>query len=517
MPSNAQYLALSAYSPRLNDDNVGVNPEITLRFNTPVDTSLVDTDAVLNQYLVLTDLESARTVPLTYGDWDATNNLLTLAPSGTLQAGTLYQVTVLKTLKNAQGRAMTENRTWAFQTAAGAITKVELASPGDSTAWSTAPTLRWTGVWTSGSVTYDVQLNQDWQFINPVWETAVTVSGSGGVQSASIGVALIERSTYYWRVRARSLGLSGEWSEPWSFWVGTSRQASPDTRLVYEPPTVFRVDHYGIPNGTPHLGYWPPIQAVFTRDVDATSVTSGNFYLWKIPVDGRQNQGSTVVGGTISIAGDTLTFTPGESITPNTRYTLIVGSTLTSEDGDALEGCEQTYFTSTYRPLYGGLYTIRAALGGFIEDISDDEILFQLWQASLKVHEILITRYHRIRRMVSYDELLVYQPPADTWGMKEYAELECQISLLESYYFDLQREAGRKSVLGTFETEVSVDTLKELRARIEQLKLEREQVAAAFLFEITVPRTTIKSRMWSPENLGVAQDGSYKPRKTFSS
>jgi hypothetical protein len=516
MPNNSQYLAVVGYAPTLQVTNVGILPEIQVRFNIPVDTTLVNTSEGLNRYVVLVNVDTDDTVAVEYVGWDSVNRILTFQPETALEPHATYQVTLRKTLQSSEGRSMTQDRVWVFGTAAAEVTQVVLRSPGDSTAWRTAPRLEWSGVSASGSVTYDLQLHTDWEFHAPLfWATTLTTSGSGGILAADIATALDERSTYFWRVRARTTGTSGEWCDPWSFYVGRPLKASPDTRLTYQPDEPFRFQLLYPPKGTPHLAAWPQLQIRLTQDVDADTVTGTSVYLYRQPVDGRSDKTGGAVSATLTTVGKVITVTPLDTLEVNSRYTLVVGDTLESTSGEVIEEGGSTYFTSTYRPLYGGVRTVRSMLGGFIADTSDDEIFFQLWQASLKVNELFITRWNRIRRGILFDEVVNYQPPANTWGMKEYAELECAINLLESHYWDLAQEAGRDSALATFQSKLDVAILPEIRKRISELKLERDQVAATFLFGATVPRPGVKSQAWSPDNLGLAIDQSYQPRKKF--
>jgi hypothetical protein len=199
----------------------------------------------------------------------------------------------------------------------------------------------------------------------------------------------------------------------------------------------------------------------------------------------------------------------------NTRYTIRLTTGIASTSGDFLPETVETYFTGPYVPLYGGVIGVRAHLGGFIHNTTDDEINFHLWRASIATNELIFTRNRLLRDRVTLEQLIDYVPSIDTWGMLQYAEIVAAITLLESYYADVLDEAGRRSGLATFEYEVSVQLLEEIRARIKELERKRDEIAATFLLDATVPKTTIKSRYWHPDNYGLARDDSYSPRSQF--
>jgi hypothetical protein len=515
--NNSQYLSIVGYAPRLGDENVGTSGEIQIRFNLPVDQTQVNTNAELNKYLILTNMTTDVTVPVIYRSWDGTHRMLSVAPSGALSAGGTYQITVRRTLTSDQGRGMTSDRNWVFEVEGDPVNPVDLLEPGDSTAHRTSPTLKWSGITIASSglpVTYDVQVNSDWHFQPPLtWSTDVSSVTSGGTFSTAIGVALTARSSYFWRVRARNASLTGEWSEVRGFWLGESTQASPDTEFLYETPGQFRVDKTYPPAGTPNCYSWPTIRLTFTERIDPATITNESVYLYRTTVDGRGDTNTGAVSGVITTNDTSMVFTPSVDIADNSRYTLVVKATVASTSGNALEEDYQTYFTSEYAPLYGGIISVRSHLGKVMEPITDDEIYFQLWLASLKVNEIFMTRVYRVRRTATFNEVVNYRPPLETAGMKEYTELEAVISILESYYMDLATEAGRRNMLGTFENEVNVDILEELRNRIKELKQERDQVAATYLFKVVVPRVGIKSAYWDENRLG--RDLSYEKRPRF--
>jgi hypothetical protein len=332
-------------------------------------------------------------------------------------------------------------------------------------------------------------------------------------------VSLEARNEYYWRVRAETASTTGDWSDTYSFWLGDSISASPDTVQLYNPNLIFRLLDFTPDDGTPDLASFPTIRATFTDAVSSGTITSGTFQLFRSSVDGSTELGdpSQVVDVVYTILGNVVDLEPQGTIANNTRYTIVLKPAIESSGGLFLEAEQQFYFTGPYTPRYGGVVGVRASLGGFIRDIGDDEILFGLWRGSLQVNWMLATRIGRVRDRISITDLINYVPSKVTWGMLRYAELFCAIDLLESYYYDLTSEAGRRVALSTYEHEVSVELLRELRAKIDALKKELEKISATFFGGIVMPRVTGKSVFWNPDECvnPMARDYSYRQRPKF--
>ena len=503
MLADARLLSIIDYGPRLTDENVELQPQIKVRFNLPINHLLVDSDSELNQFVILVRMDEDETVPVSFVSWDLSTRILTFQPSGNLVPGDIYQVTIRKDIQAATGRKMEKERTWVFQVSSAHLGQVTLRQPGDSAGMVQAPTLIWDGVYIpSGSVTYEVQVDSDWLFgTNPLWTTTISVSGSGGIHSTAIGVALQSRAAYYWRVRAYTDTIVGDWSEVRSFWLGSALQPSPDTVQLFEPSAVFTLLDLLPENASTHLTSFPTIRATFSQEISGSSVHSGTFQLFSSTVDQRIGPGTVLMSGaSYTVLDNVVDLIPEGSIQFNTRYTIRITTDVTSTSGETLAEFAEQYFVGPYKPFYGGIIGVRASLGGFINQTSDDEISFHMWRASLYTNEVLQNTYNTSLLHTSLNTLINYTPPQGvTYGMQKFTELTAVITLLESHYVDLLAEAGRKRELSVFRHEVDVALLEELRKRILELKKDRDVVGATFLLTAIGPRVAIKSQYWYPD------------------
>lgn len=524
MPATAQYLSILSVEPKIDQTDVLQRPDLKVRFNMAVDTAYVSVDAELNKYVILVRQDTDQAVPVTYVGWDSLQKLLTFRPAADLDQGALYQVTLLKSLRNSQGRAMLQDRNWAFRVGDGDVGIPALLEPGDSTAFATAPALSWEGVVPDpvGPVTYELELAEDWEFTTLLWSTSVTDNApeADETHSVAIGVSLTANRAYYWRLRAVLPGaepLLGAWSETRVFWLGTAATVSPDPALSYQAPPDFQLLSATPETGATQLADWPALSATFSLPLAPDTVTTGTVRLLALPVDGRMDVAEAALAGTVEADGATLNFTPDPeaAIQPNTRYLFRITRDVKSTTGDSLFETLDVLFTGPFSPLYGALRGVRVELGGFVKQLPDEELLFHLWRSSLEVNNLLIRQLRRSwTRAVnplnqeSLDEVIAYQAAKVTWGMTRWCELAAAVSLLESHYFDVLSEAGRQTILGPFAHKVEVELLEELRAAIKEKKRELDQLAAQFLAALVVPRTVIQGQYFDPTS-PLARDWSY--------
>jgi hypothetical protein len=519
-----QLLSLVNMSPRAGvDTNISTLPQFVLQFNIPVNANLVNTAQGLNQYVVLVQLGVQPVVPVqvTSGTVDTLGRTLSFYPTQALVAGATYQITIRRGLQTAQGRGMENDRTWTFaptlvSSAVGAVT---LLTPGDATAYTVPPTLYWDALTSpSGILNYELQLDDDFLFgPPPLYSTVLSVSG-GIVLSSNIGVSLNDRTEYFWRVRAYTTSATGDWSGTRSFFLGDAVQASPDTAQLYDPSPFFRLTDFTPDNGATNLTAHPSIVATFSQAVLVSSVTTDTVQLFYGPVDGRTDIPTVQdTSASYTIVGNQILIGPSVTLQTNQRYTIVLNDGISSASGTVLNELFTSYYTSYYKPLYGGVIGVRSRLGGFVNTVSDDEILFFLWRASLHVNELLATRVFRVRDRISFDELVNYDPPFKTYGQYQYSEIYAAVHILESFYFDLLNDAGKRVALSVFEYEVQVTILNEIRQRIKDMRQEMHVFGARFLRELVLPRVGMKSQFHNPvrEQNPLARDWSFHPRRRF--
>lgn len=520
--NNVSLLTLVNCAPRQGVDlNISTLPTFTLEFNHPVNSSLINTASGLNQYIILLrrDQDSGTSVPVTSGTVDVLGRTLTFQPAVPLTPGASYQITIRKELRSATGRGMQNDRTWTFTVDASFLPQVELLSPGDIEGFPNPPTFSWLGVAATGDITYRIELDPLFLFgPPPMWSSTQTSSTSGGLFTANVGISLTQRTEYFWHVRAETATATGDWSETRSFFLGDAVRPSPDTQQLYDPSPFFRLVSLVPANGTTNLTAHPTILATFSQPVDPTSISTATVQLFYGPVDGRTDIPVVQdLQATYMVAGNQVSITPFVPLQTNQRYTITLQPGIGSLSGNVTTDGMDSYYTTFYKPLYGGSIGVRSRLGGFVNTVSDDEILFFLWRASLHVNELLATRVFRVRDRVSLDELVAYDPPFKTFGQYQYAELYAAVHILESFYFDILSDAGRRVALSTFEYEVQVTILNEVRERIKEMRKEMFWWGGRYLRETTLPRTGMKSQFWNPirEQNPLARDWSFHPRRHF--
>ncbi len=186
----------------------------------PVNTSIVwkkDNIASSYKYQVAKDSLFTNLVydNATLGTWYS----LSLAPK------TTYYWRIRS--RNSSGNEVNDwSEVWKFTTDEG-FPAVVLKSPADKSIHqqTTSVTLVWNAV--SGA-SYEVQLSQNDQFISPFVKNVSTTS--------AVFTNLLNNTTYYWRVQAKSGQAAGEWSEAWEFTVQKPNGIdNPENMLVVYP------------------------------------------------------------------------------------------------------------------------------------------------------------------------------------------------------------------------------------------------------------------------------------------
>ena len=216
-------------------------------------------------------------------------------------------------------------------------------------------------------------------------------------------------------------------------------------------------------------------------------------------VHGDADVAIATVLGTTTVQGVNISFVPSDTIAINRRYVFVITKDVGSTSGFVLEKDFQSYFTSTYKPLYGGIISVRSRVGSFITDVTDDEIMFRLWRASIDTNDLVLTKNHSRRSTETLQEVIDYVLTVETWGVVKRTELLAAISILDREYYRLIRQAGRRTSIATFDTALDIEILPELREKIKDLKGELSDVDAIFFRNANRSRTTIPGQVWNPQ------------------
>ena len=164
---------------------------------------------------------------------------------------------------------------------------------------------------------------------------AGTVSYSGVVASYTLAGALTPNTTYVATITTAVLDLAGNPAPNTFTWEFTTGPA-PDVTA----PTISSVDPADAAGNVPANRR---VTVTFSEAIDPASVGSTGFTL--TAPDG------SAVAGTLSVSGNTLTFTPGSAgatalLAPNTVYTGTVGTVITDLAGNPLAAGRVWTFTT---------------------------------------------------------------------------------------------------------------------------------------------------------------------------
>lgn len=488
-----------------------LRPQIVLDWSNDIDTAQFIADGTRASLVALLDDETSTIIATSYVSYTAASRRLILEPAADLDRDTRFRIVVKSGVLDTYGRRSKNEYTWTFRTDVASIGVPSLLSPADQTVQSVFPTLTWSSVSATGTVFYNVQLDDRFDFgaldYNQVTtDLSITPAGS-----------FADETTYYWRVSAYTSGATGGWSETRSFYYGTSYQSHLSSRQEWADADTFGVYDTGFDNGQTNLSDWPSdITISFTSQ--PTSAYENYITLKKKSIlprnDVTSSYAETSVSGTWASTSGTiitsssltpqtiynLTFTPSEDIAENTRYELRVNRRLVNTDNLVLGEELRYYWTGAYDPLYVDPITLVARFRSETLTIPDDLIYFNIFMASLDAK----ARYYGYLMAVpqlfgdSLKENVVRDTPnLNSFGVLRWVEAVATYNILKSILNEELRNIGRTRKLGDYTDSLTADFVKGIKEALDRaaddIKAEENLLCPS-----DVPMTVPRHSRWSP-------------------
>lgn len=310
--------SIISVNPLPNATAVPLSGKITVTFNEEVKSESVSLSSfILN-----------RGITAIPGTLSVSGSTLTFTPSAELAGNALHSVTVTKEVKDAAGNPMTTDYSWSFTTLGDVI------APAVS---SVSPLANATGVQTNvrPSVTFS-------EIIDPSSVTtstfslkngALTVAGAVSVSGNSItftpASALSGNTTYSVTAAKGIKDIAGNQlvaDYSWGFTTGTV----PDITA----PVVTAITPLANSTGI-QISVKPTV--TFSELMDPATITASTFLV---------KQGNTGVPGTVTISGNSATFTPSNTFAGNTVYTATITTGSKDKAGNAIASAYTWTFTT---------------------------------------------------------------------------------------------------------------------------------------------------------------------------
>jgi hypothetical protein len=472
--------------------------QITLDWSVDLDTSQVTDAATRANYFVLMEDSVSTVIPLNYVSYTPANKRLILAPSSSLKSNTRYRIIVKAGLLFTDSRRSSNTYNWTFTTATAVIPTTTLLSPGNQTIQPVFPTLNWAVSSASGSVSYQVQIDTRFDFGSVAYQTntnstSITPAGSFN-----------DETTYYWRVRAYTSSATGDWSDSWAYFYGREINSSASSRQNYADVDIFELTKMGFNDGKSNCQIWPTISFTFSTTPASTftnNVSIFGYYL--IPRDDiAATYQPVTVNGSWSQSGNTITFTPSDSLINNIRYEVILSGDLTDVNGYRLVDTYTRYFTGPYNPYYCHLRTIRSKFLGSEQQIPDDLINYYIHEASLEAKArfygyLQVSNIAGILGDALKESIVRDSNNLNSYGVAKWVEHAATYNLLKAILFETTRQIGRTEKLGDGEVALSADFVKGIQ---ESFKREEQELTywEAFLIPSATPLVVSKNSGWSP-------------------
>ena len=229
-----------------------------------------------------------------------------------------------------------------------------LAGPTDLSYTSdTTPEFSWNAVVTdtSGIATYDIQVDDNTNFLTPA------IDESAGASSPyTSATALTNGVTYYWRIRANDNAgnPAGAWSGYWTLTIDTT------------VPTVV-----GAPTGGSESTGVNATATFSLGPIDCTTVTTGSFYM-------EETITTNPVAATIeSCVGEVATLNPTSNLTGNLGYTVYVTAAITDLAGNTLAPTSWSFTTTGAVDAADPTFT--GAMGGVDDGTATGDSVTLTW------------------------------------------------------------------------------------------------------------------------------------------
>lgn len=499
-----QYPRLLAYYPKESDGLARVDQPIVMDWSSDLEVGQFTDDAQRARLVQLILVTTAVIVPTTFGSYDPRNKRLVLRPSTALEYGETYRVVVNTGVRDTYGRRSVDQYTWTFKVEGGALGRVELLSPTNFSVQPIFPELVWSAVVPpppgTGSITYRVEVDNNPGFVSPTWSGDVVDDTSiipPGVFTPGL--------TYYWRVRAFTDTATGSFSEVWGFFYGSIAEAHGGTRRTYPEVDTFRLVGSSFENGLSNLPGFPDIVLEFSVPLATAEFGSNVITRFKAVyprVDDPDSFRYADWPGSWIISGSTATFIPSGSISRNTRYEIVIGDRLLSDDGRQLGESHTLWFTSEYDPYYVSLEIIRSRFMVELSRLPDDLINLYIHRASLDAN----ARYYGILHTALVPGLGTDLSEAAVrdegvlspgYGIAKWTEALACYNLLKLALMEEIRNVGRSRRLGDYQEELSRDFVDAVKAALDEVEKELDEWEE-FLSLGDSPTSAVPSELWSP-------------------
>lgn len=440
-----------------------LEPQITLYWSEGMKSEQFSDPARLVTYISLINLSTGQDIPLSFVSYTASERKVILEPTAELNSSTTYQLLVKKGLRDINGRAHQIDRTWSFVTSDSEILQPVLLSPSDYSVSPYVPTFEWEDT----GFDNQIQISQ-----HPTFNSLIADETISELEYYPSAVFDLDQ-TYYWRVRAVSGALEGDWSSTRSFYLSSTAVAHPTTSSQPQP---FFLEEASIDIDNSNLGSWPSIYFDFSGSLHYS--TSGTASVTKIPVLPRNDDPTsfteTAVSGSWSIDDDVLSFTPSEDISSNYRYKF----TVKPKDnlGNSLPIITK-YITGSYTPYYTDLLSVKAMLAREANMHPDDLINWTIHKCSLEANAIYSSYLGGVM-VIGVEGILETQvraPALQSHAVMRWVTAVSAVAILKRALNDELRNLGRKQKLSDYEQSLDKDFLTGIQEAIKYAQEEADK------------------------------------------
>lgn len=355
--------------PGLNDVDVSRDSLVKIQFNRDLSESSIE-----GNFYVEKKVSEGSYLKIN-GVTSYDERVLTFDPSGSLDASTVYRITVVGDspnldetvdgIKDIFGNAMLGSFVYIFTTTNTSPLSIPvITKPTNDVIFNQIPILSWNTV--AGATEYEVQLSASGDFIADLWSANTT-------EVSVVPNTVLVDGVYYCRVRYKTATETSLWSDV--------------VRFHYEEafiPASYHEDIFDIVNTSPLNGSAnnniTSISVVFNSEVNQATINNNTVSLVRFP--------GTYLNITCVVSGSTVTITPQDGLESNCEYQLVIDSTVAGTNAIQLGFDCVVNFSTQFTPLYADYQDVYYDLYPLTENLPQQVIYRAIREASSYAKEL---------------------------------------------------------------------------------------------------------------------------------
>jgi len=318
---------VSSIVPANNTTGIMLNASVSATFSEAMNNATLNTSSF--------SLRPAAGGAAVTGTVNVSGNTATFTPTASLAGSTQYTATITSAATDAAGNALAASFNWQFTTGVAPDTTPPTVSSSSPANNATGITLNASVSMTFSETMNNATLNTASFTLQP-FAGGITVTGTvsvnGNIVTFTPKTGLVGNTQYRAMISTAATDAAGN-ALASNYNLLFTTGAALDTT----PPTVISTSPT---NGGTGVAHNSSVSATFSEAMNNATLNTASFTLR------RTTAGNPLVGGTVNVSGNSVTFTPTASLAANQQYVATITTAVTDAAGNALAADYTWNFTT---------------------------------------------------------------------------------------------------------------------------------------------------------------------------